>query len=168
MLGQQDLCPAGILCDAVDHHRDGHANSLEGRLPDAFCEGRGNLTEHLVPYPVPGGNQQLVAGLEVFIEVAVVQAGPGANAPHGDCGPTAFAPDLGRGIDQTLPTFRAAFRAGTPAPSFRLRPHISILTKQRRSHQTDGMCPQWWLVPPVAFEAATESTVRSQQRRIPG
>lgn len=95
----------------------------------------GNFAEHFVSGIFPCGHKQRVAILEVLVEVPVVQRRPGTDAPHRHCSPTAFAPDLGRCVDQPLPTFGAAFLGGTTAPRSRCYPHISILTRRPRNRK---------------------------------
>lgn len=148
MLSEEDVRSAGIACDPIDHDGYRCGDCLDRRPIRTLGEERGDLAEHVIADAIPRSNEQLVARLEVLVEVPIVQACAGAYSAHSDRGPTALTPNLGCGLDQLLPSFCTTLGPGPTTPALISRPHLSILTKRPVHDKTGGMRHQWWLMPP--------------------
>lgn len=163
MLSEEDVRPARIACDPVNHDGDRRGDGFDRRPIHTLVEERGNLAEHVIANAIPRCDEKILARLEVLVEVSIVEPCPGANAAHSHCGPTALTPNLGRSLDQLLPSLCSTLSTGPTTPDLASRPHLTILTKRRAHAQTGGMRPQWWLMPPNEYPPAPEISVAIQR-----
>lgn len=74
---------------------------------------------------VDDGEQQSLAAVELFIEVARDQTGGRADTAHGDIGQAGFAPDLTAGRYQLAAARGAAIRCDSPTAIGESAAHVS-------------------------------------------